>query len=629
MPIRQRDNKWYWGSKGPFNSRKKAEEVAQAAYASGYVSKSVTELVTFIEKEPLGFKNPFGGDDKKPDSLSPDSAEESVPEGNRVYIDSEQEAPKGVNVLTGKRGGLFYDMTTLTDEAQGEDITNVFNNLIDELRELETDEGVKKLNQEERMLFDIANEAKGALHATLPSGEATKNVDEELMAFIRANSEGDGEIYENPDFKKLSDKADALHEKLRDEQEKATSVRNKKMSPEAKAYNDALEEWHNSTLSKKTQLLHEKIGNSLIHSFKVNGFQVDDMKFKVDPEMKYAAWGAEYDRAAANQLRDVLEDAGKLSQDQIDELVSAAAFGEKDRLPEPIREFVDAVGESLHGQYNSVSKEFVMSPSMFKKLTKLTGRGGDISPEDKTRMLSAFGTMVHESLHSPEGFRRALVMTEYNEGRTVDDSKLLQDHLSKFFEEAPTELLSKAIVGRKYNKEFVGKNVYADKETFIDGAGGQEQHKWDGYPEMLPHVARWALGMSVGDPVKARALLGEMRDLGRATKIYAINSSEEGKRQAAKVSNYQRMNELSQSFGTYMKDYAKQYNPDPKKSNQAYASEASIVGEGLDEKYGKTFRTAKTIIPPSGPTHNDDGTLTDDAHLDVMHLVYGEKPIAF
>ena len=39
MPIRQRDNKWYWGSKGPFTSRKKAEKVAQAAHASGYVSK--------------------------------------------------------------------------------------------------------------------------------------------------------------------------------------------------------------------------------------------------------------------------------------------------------------------------------------------------------------------------------------------------------------------------------------------------------------------------------------------------------------------------------------------------------------------------------------------------------------
>jgi hypothetical protein len=36
MPISNRDGKWYWGSKGPFDSRKKAEEVAQAAHASGY-----------------------------------------------------------------------------------------------------------------------------------------------------------------------------------------------------------------------------------------------------------------------------------------------------------------------------------------------------------------------------------------------------------------------------------------------------------------------------------------------------------------------------------------------------------------------------------------------------------------
>ena len=36
MPISERNGKWYWGSQGPFNSRKKAEEVAQAAHASGY-----------------------------------------------------------------------------------------------------------------------------------------------------------------------------------------------------------------------------------------------------------------------------------------------------------------------------------------------------------------------------------------------------------------------------------------------------------------------------------------------------------------------------------------------------------------------------------------------------------------
>ena len=48
MPIRQRDNKWYWGSKGPFNSRKKAEEVSQAAHASGYKEKSYDKFIEFM-----------------------------------------------------------------------------------------------------------------------------------------------------------------------------------------------------------------------------------------------------------------------------------------------------------------------------------------------------------------------------------------------------------------------------------------------------------------------------------------------------------------------------------------------------------------------------------------------------
>ena len=51
MPIRQRDNKWYWGGKGPFDSRKKAEKVAQAAHASGYVSKNMDSFLDFIIME--------------------------------------------------------------------------------------------------------------------------------------------------------------------------------------------------------------------------------------------------------------------------------------------------------------------------------------------------------------------------------------------------------------------------------------------------------------------------------------------------------------------------------------------------------------------------------------------------
>ncbi|VYT37270.1 DUF2213 domain-containing protein [Citrobacter amalonaticus] len=36
MPVHHKDGKWYWGSKGPFVSKEKAEEVERAAYANGY-----------------------------------------------------------------------------------------------------------------------------------------------------------------------------------------------------------------------------------------------------------------------------------------------------------------------------------------------------------------------------------------------------------------------------------------------------------------------------------------------------------------------------------------------------------------------------------------------------------------
>jgi hypothetical protein len=36
MPVQQKNGKWYWGSKGPFDTREKAEEVEKAAYVNGY-----------------------------------------------------------------------------------------------------------------------------------------------------------------------------------------------------------------------------------------------------------------------------------------------------------------------------------------------------------------------------------------------------------------------------------------------------------------------------------------------------------------------------------------------------------------------------------------------------------------
>ena len=36
MPIKEKNGKWYWGKQGPFDTKSKAQEVAQAAHASGY-----------------------------------------------------------------------------------------------------------------------------------------------------------------------------------------------------------------------------------------------------------------------------------------------------------------------------------------------------------------------------------------------------------------------------------------------------------------------------------------------------------------------------------------------------------------------------------------------------------------
>ena len=49
MPITKRKNGYYWGSKGPFKTKKKAQQVAQAAYASGYVKKGWQII---LKKEP-------------------------------------------------------------------------------------------------------------------------------------------------------------------------------------------------------------------------------------------------------------------------------------------------------------------------------------------------------------------------------------------------------------------------------------------------------------------------------------------------------------------------------------------------------------------------------------------------
>lgn len=47
MPIRKTDKGWFWGSKGPFDTKAKALAVGRAAYAAGY-KESAMQVCDFI-----------------------------------------------------------------------------------------------------------------------------------------------------------------------------------------------------------------------------------------------------------------------------------------------------------------------------------------------------------------------------------------------------------------------------------------------------------------------------------------------------------------------------------------------------------------------------------------------------
>ena len=49
MPIQRKPDGWYWGGKGPFKTRAKAQQVATAAYASGYKKESIMNQETVGE----------------------------------------------------------------------------------------------------------------------------------------------------------------------------------------------------------------------------------------------------------------------------------------------------------------------------------------------------------------------------------------------------------------------------------------------------------------------------------------------------------------------------------------------------------------------------------------------------
>jgi hypothetical protein len=53
MPLVKRQSGWFWGSKGPFDSKAKALSVARAAYASGYKEQAFTDNINEYSSKSL------------------------------------------------------------------------------------------------------------------------------------------------------------------------------------------------------------------------------------------------------------------------------------------------------------------------------------------------------------------------------------------------------------------------------------------------------------------------------------------------------------------------------------------------------------------------------------------------
>ena len=53
MPLTKKQSGWFWGSKGPFDSKAKALAVARAAYAHGYKGESVEQQYRNVLKQEL------------------------------------------------------------------------------------------------------------------------------------------------------------------------------------------------------------------------------------------------------------------------------------------------------------------------------------------------------------------------------------------------------------------------------------------------------------------------------------------------------------------------------------------------------------------------------------------------
>ena len=628
-------------------------------------SNSLSSLLDFVilEKAPSGFKpltGLLGGGGDKP---SGGEDEEKVPEGQRVYVDSKEDAPDGVEILTGKRGGSYYDMSQLNQEDHGDAITDVFNNLMDELLEAQSPEAAAGREKEISDLVDSMEDMREDFKNQHPATENYNKANTEYdarQAQIIEEGQASGEDFITETIKKLGDdkELNSLDSKKKKLQDKISSDMRKAMvnDEEYQSLQDQLREneKNSDTVVGKIQ---SKLGNALIQSFKSSPFKVDDMSFSIDPDMKYTDnpedWEEHITGKVEKQIqrmvkafsdeskKTILQGSalGEWESDADDEKVVAVfmhseatleklkklgidspSVSDKSQLGGIVREFREDISESSLGVFDGNDNTFKASPNVWAKISKMD-KSGSISPD----MRSALHVVVHESLHSMGHEGRYTATQTYMKGRSkgLAEANISEqeayNNINLLMEEAPVELLSHAIMGRKYNKDLVGKDVFTDK-AFSEGSGSREQTRFEGYSNTVPHVARWALAHSGGSPTKARALLGKMRDVGSGQG--EVDKFGE-KSQSGIVDNHRLKNEYTASYTQYLNQYQKE-NPD-----EAHRVSHLTRGltEGQDNKYGENKLPNLSLRPEikgAKPTHDEDGNISEAGHLDLMYLIYGK-----
>tara|TARA_R110002020_G_scaffold145988_1_gene320385 strand:- start:1782 stop:6092 length:4311 start_codon:yes stop_codon:yes gene_type:complete len=672
---------------------------------------------------------------------------EQIPKEDRIYVDRKEDAPDGVEVHVGPDKGLFYDKNDVTEAGSQEGAA-------EEKRDGVFDDGSEKnkeytawLKDYARLLTDVGSEyqrqvgalfqkkmdaieeevkkkitfsdgpSAGYLIAESVQREQAK-LDEHLTLLAVGEEEGDIDELER-NLAWAQDYLNSETQRHLERNEEYQSLKNKR---------DAADP------TTKMRELRAKIGAALVEGILEGGFELDGNSIDLDPDMTYDTSDHGFDEKVAIYVKSYLLNSRALQGltesrvDQIKDLIGTDTLSlenlQEHMGPTAASMLLDIAEKRVKhermrmgGVYTAKTNQFVMSYDTFKQLVKQHQKSEETSKtlqREETRkqrvaMLKAMGTLVHESLHSVNrktrqawqiraakhaiARNRDISMLANKHGMSEEAmSRELTDVYKLLFEEAPTELLAKSIVGRRYNPELVGQNPYASYhgrigtddpnaqhkwDTFTEGRGAQHHHEWHGYPEEVSHVGRWALGLSGGDPVKARALLTEMRDLTSGKGIIQnldLNTPEGREHGQRTVRNLDRTNELLHSFGTHMQKYVNQYEArelggdvetDQKRVPLEFARRAARLVDGLIGKEadrtplvpnmmgwglesddiilsgGEVFNrdTGRFEDRPGRPltvagpatTISDEGYLvpTDSAHLDLMHLVYGTEPIEY